>query len=79
MKINCDLLIIAVIVALVIVSRLYSAIIKGYIGELKVNLRLKLLGCQFILVHNLLFAKMPYGINDKAFLDISSFISCFFS
>lgn len=50
----CDLLIIVVVIALVIVSRLYSATIKGYIGELKVNLRLKLLGSQFILMPNLL-------------------------
>lgn len=50
----CDLLIIGVVIALVIVSRLYSATIKGYIGELKVNLRLKLLGSQFILMPNLL-------------------------
>jgi len=50
----CDLLIIVVVIALVIVSRLHSATIKGYIGELKVNLRLKLLGSQFILMPNLL-------------------------
>ena len=48
------LIIIAVVIAVAIVSRLYSATIKGFLGEMNINIRLKLLGSQFILIPNLL-------------------------
>jgi hypothetical protein len=48
------LIIIAVVIVVAIVSRLYSATIKGFLGEMNINIRLKLLGSQFILIPNLL-------------------------
>ena len=47
--------ILAIIVAVsAIFIRLYSTTIKGFIGELKVNIKLHLLGSQFVTISNLL-------------------------